>query len=297
MEEKELLEAYRKIESKIIPIRDFLESKKDINGYKGLYKGIITIQGPLVYKPEVLFIGINPGEGAYRELNQFSGKNITPLRMFDSYGKYGNQMDWYKAGNARGFFKIKNNWIDFEWFQRDQRINNPFIKNMIDFLYEIAKIKYPDQYNLEKYDHNMEPIWYRTFGKSVMCTNLYPIATTNISDLSKMLDSLAQEEVLQNLWEECKGNDKSINNWTVRKFFIRRADELIRLVKPKIIVCMGTTAFNDFTYLNERGKKTYYTEKKFGETKIPVIGFSRRGQWSGLIPDIAKQIVEKQIQE
>lgn len=297
MEEKELLEAYGKIESKIIPIKDFLESKRDIDGYKGLYKGIITIQGPLVYRPEVLFIGINPGEGAYRELNQFSMKNITPVKMFDNYGTYGNSLDWYKKGNARGYYKTKNEWIDFEWFQRDQRVNNPYIKNVIDLLYEIAKLKFPDQYNLEKYEHSKEPFWYKSFGQNIMYANLYPVATKDISDLTKIHDLLAKDNDLKNLWEESKGNDKSTNNWTVRKYFIRRVDELIHLVQPKIIVCMGKTAFNDFTYLNEKGKRTYFTEKKFGETKVPVIGISRSGQWSGLIPEIAKQIVEKQIQK
>ena len=170
---------------------------------------------------------------------------------------------------------------------------------MIELLYEIAKIKFPDEYKVEKYDHNKEPFWYKNFGKSIMSTNLYPIATTNTKDLNKILDSLAKEEELKKLWEESKGNDKDINNWTVRKYFIRRVDKLIRLVQPKIIVCLGKTAFNDFTYTyskDYKGCKIYFKEKKVGDSIIPVIGFSRSGQWSGLIPEIAKKIVEKHMQ-
>lgn len=294
MEEKELLEKYREIESKIIPIKDLLESKKDIDRYKGLYKGIITVQSPLRFQPEILFIGINAGDGAFNILDP--SKNETPLRMLGENEMCFTELNWYEKGNSRGGTNDKKEWVKYEWYQRNQKINNRFPKNMIDLLYETAKLKFPDQYNLEKYDHNKEPFWTKTFGKSVMCTNIYPIATTNISDLSKIHDSLAQEEDLQKLWEESRSNDKPINIWTVRKYFIRLLDELIRLVQPKIIVCMGTTAFNDFTYQSDKGNKIYFTNKKIGYKNIPVIGFSRRGQWSSLIPEIAKQIIENQME-
>lgn len=300
MEKEELIEKYGEIEKRIVPIKDFLEKNKDCNGYKGLYKGIITLQSPLVFQPEILFIGINAGDGAYNILNP--SKNETPLRMIGENEMCFNEFNWFEKGNSRGHFKItkeKKEWMSFEWYQRDQKINNSFPKRMIDLLYETAKIKFPDEYKVEKYDHNKEPFWYKNFGKSIMSTNLYPIATTNTKDLNKTLDSLAQEEELKKLWEETKGNDKDINNWTVRKYFIRRINELIRLVQPKIIVCLGKTAFNDLTYTNSKdynGSKLYFIEKKFGDSKVPVIGFSRSGQWSGLIPEIAKEIVEKQLQ-
>jgi len=297
-----LLEKYCDIEKRIVPIKDFLENNKDCNGYKGHYKGIITLNSPLVFQPEILFIGINSGEGAYKVLNSDSenNRNITPIRMIDQNEMCFKELNWYQKGNARGYFKNKKEktgWVSFEWYQRNQRINNPFIKNMIEFLYEIAKIKFPEEYKVEKYDHNKEPFWYENFGKSIMSTNLYPIATTNTKDLNKILDSLAEEKELKKYWEESKGNDKDINNWTVRKYFIRRVNELIRLVQPKIIVCLGKTAFNDLTYTNSKdynGSKLYFIEKKIGDT-IVVIGFSRSGQWSGLIPEVAKKILEKQL--
>lgn len=60
---------WSEIEKKIEPIKDFLEENKNTKYYKVLYKGIITLDSPLVYKPEILFIGINSGEGAYNECN------------------------------------------------------------------------------------------------------------------------------------------------------------------------------------------------------------------------------------
>lgn len=295
MEENELLAGYRQIESKIIPVKDFLESQKDMDGYKGLYKGIITLQGPLVMNPEILFIGINAGDGAHYVLNNGSKTNNTPLRMIGHDQRCFDQLNWYEDGNARIEKKEKEGWVNYKWYQRDQKVNNPFTKNMIDFLYEIAKLKFPDAYAHQKYDNKTLPFWYETFGKSIMSTNLYPISTKNIGDLSKIHDSISNEKELQHLWEECKGHDKSINNWTVRKYFIKRVDELVKLVKPRIIVCMGSTAFYDFTYCAKKREKILFAEKSFGDTKIPVIGFSRRGQWAHLIPEISRHIVEKQL--
>jgi hypothetical protein len=62
----------------------------------------------------------------------------------------------------------------------------------------------------------------------------------------------------------------------------------MHLVQPKTIVCIGTQAFNDFTFTSERKKRKIFKTEKNG---YPIIGFSRSGNWSGLIPEIAKEIV------
>ena len=109
MEEKELREKYCEIEKGIVPIKDFLENNKDSNGFKGLYKGIITLNSPLVFQPEILFIGINSGAGAYNVLNSDSvnNKNITPLRMIGQNEMCFKELNWFQEGNARGYFKNK----------------------------------------------------------------------------------------------------------------------------------------------------------------------------------------------
>ena len=296
MEKSELILKYGVIEKKIEPIKDFLEANKNSKEYKGFYKGIITLQSPLVYKPYILFIGINSGDGAYNVCNGGDhAKNETPLRMLDHDTRCFQSLNWYEEGNARGCF-IKENgrkrWMSYKWYQRDKRINNRFPKNLIDLLYETAKLKYPEEYNHQKYNNKQEPFWYIGFGQRIMSTNLYPIATTNVRDLNKIHDALARETTLKSFWDEYKHNGEPLNNWVVRKYFIKRVEELIKLVQPQVIVCLGMAAFNDFAVpkYKENGAKIFTHSKKVGDINYPVIGFSRRGQWSGLIPEIAKKI-------
>lgn len=289
MEKEELLQKYCETENRIVPIKDFLENKKDTSGYKGLYKGIITLNSPLVFKPEILFIGINAGAGAYNIKNPT--RNETPLRMVGEDEMCLKELNLYEKGNARGYFKNKKEWVPYEWYQRNQRVNNTFPKNMIDLLYDIAKLKFTDDYKAEKYDNKKLPFWYENFGQKIMYTNLYPIATTNTADLKKIHEKLAGEEELQKYWEESSGKDTSINEWVVRKYFISRAYELVKLVQPKVIVLMGKSAYNDFVDSNFKGI-IHSGKKQIDDKLVPLVGFSRRGQWSGHIPEIAKENVK-----
>ena len=195
------------------------------------------------------------------------------------------QLNWYEQGNSR---KEKS-----EWFQRDKKVNNNFPKNMIDLLYEVARIK-----NLEsdRVEDNGRPLWFNDFGQKIMFTNLYPIVTTDIKDLNKVHERLAKETELKACWESVRFKDENVSNWVVRKYFIKRVDELVKLIMPKIIVCIGKSAFNDFTFSTNNKGKVISKMRRIGENDYPVIGFSRTGSWSGLIPEIAKLIVEKQVQ-
>ncbi|HZL08351.1 MAG TPA: hypothetical protein VFC65_00020 [Prolixibacteraceae bacterium] len=300
MEEALLRQKYREIEDRIVPIVDFLEFKKDFNEYKGLYKGIITLQSPLVFKPEILFIGINSGPGAYNELNQNnSSNNKTPLRMIGKDKMCFNELNWFQYGNAMGGINERGNWEKFHWYQRNKKINNPFTRNMIDILYEIARLKFSEEYKKNNYDNNKLPFWYEDFGKSIMCTNLYPIATTDVTDLNKIHSTLAHEKELQKFWEESRGNDKHINEWVIRKYFLKRVDELIHLVQPKVIVFMGISAFNDFMGRYRRhgkDKGPIQTDiLTLGDNKIPIIGFKRAWGWNSRsrISKIAAKINEE----
>ncbi len=53
MTNEQLLIKYSEIERKIHPIVEFLEENK--TKYKDLYKGIITLQSPIVFQPEIFF--------------------------------------------------------------------------------------------------------------------------------------------------------------------------------------------------------------------------------------------------
>lgn len=285
MNDSELIRKYKEIESKIHPIKDYLELNKNDEDkkLKGVYKGIITLVPPLLYKPDILFLGINPGGGAFHVENTSDyQKNLTPLRLFERNQEYYPELNWYEKGNARKEHN-KDGWREYEWFQRDKKVCNPFTQRMIDLLYEVGKLKFPKEY--KGYSNSSPPFWADGFGKNLMYTNLYPIATDTYSKLEKINKVLAQAPDLQPLWEEI-GKSKE---WTVRLFFIRRIDELIKLVKPKLIVCAGKRTYNDFLYKSGTKDKIFTGERKHD---IPVIGFSRHGNWSSLIPDLAKKIVE-----
>jgi len=279
MNQDELFREYLKIESKILPIKDYLENNKNDNRYNSIYKGFITHFGPVIYNPEILFIGINPGEGAFIE-NHNNGIKTTPVRLFNPKERI--ELDWFKDGNARA---NKKKWKAYKWFERDKRINNIFVANMIDLLYFIAEEQNGDSHTK---DVN-KPNWYESFGQRIMFTNLYPIATKNTYDLKNILNNLSKEKELSKYWEEALRNEKKINDWIVRKYFIKRIYELVKLTAPKIIVCQGLSSYNDFTFSSANGKIIVNTEKK--NVDCPIIGFARNGNWSSLIPEIAKEII------
>lgn len=279
----ELLEKYKEIEGKILPIKDFLETNKEKANYKDNYKGILTLQSPLVNNPEILFLGINPGDGAYNEMNQSSKGNSTPLRMINYDERSFHELNWFEKGNAHGGNE-NGRWVKYDWFQRDKKINNSFPKRMIDLLYEVALLKYPEKYKKIGYNDSTEPFWFEQFGKKIMYTNLYPIATTNIYHLNNILIAMTKDMELMKIIDKPAPSD-----WDVKLFFIRIVDELIKLVNPKVIVCLGKTAMNDFLYGKFTSRENLYIGDKY---QIPVIGFSRRGNWASKtnISNIAKAI-------
>jgi hypothetical protein len=278
MTQEELTNEYLKIESKLLPIKDFLEENKNNSKYHSKYKGFITQLSPVIYQPDILFIGINPGQGAFIE-NCNNGIKEPPVIMLNPNKNI--ELDWFKDGNARA---NKKNWKAFKWYERDKSINNIFVANLIDLLYFIAE----EKYGVSKTEKNQRPNWYEDFGKKIMFTNLYPIATKNTTDLMSILNSLSRENELKQYWLDALKNEKKINNWIVRKYFIKRIYEIVNLTSPKVIVCLGMTSYNDFTFSSSRKKIKINTERK--NVNCPIIGFSRKGNWSNLIPEIAKEI-------
>jgi len=273
-----LSDEYLNIEQKLYPIMNFLVENQTNEKYKSLYKGFITIQSPLILNPDILFIGINPGQGASRE-SKNRGINEAPVRLFDP--KIRTDLDWYKDGNAKGCF-IKRKWHAYKWYEKSEKTNNSFVFNMIEILYKVSELKFPDK-GIEK---NQEPFWYEYFGQNIMFTNLYPISTKDIKDLDHIFKSLSKEPSLKSLF----GKSKLIRKWDVQRYFIRSIEDLVELVKPKTIVCIGTQTFNDFTFTTMKKTAKIFKGKK---GKYPVIGFDRSGNWSKLSPEIAKEIVDE----
>ena len=290
MNQEELLKEYTIIENRISEVVDFFDTHKEEKPYKSYYKGISTLQSPLVYKPDILFVGINNGDGEYEEAK--NNKKPIPINAC----LYGNtppkEVNWFKDGNARGNFRNPNRIksLGYKWYQRDKVIHNPFPKNMIDLLFEIAKLKYPEANH--DYDNKTTPFWYDAFGKNIMYTNLYPVSTTNVDDLKTIHKAFVNEKTLNHLWETSKGKQKKVDEWVVKKYFISSISKLVKLVEPKVIVCMGLEAVENLTFKKYTNQKVVVAERTFGERKVPVIGFSRNGNWNGRIPEIAKEIAQ-----
>lgn len=278
-----MINAYKEIEKKLFPIKDFLIEKKEEKSYKALFKGFITENGPIIENPEILFIGINPGGGAYisDNNNNKSKEIIYPERLTTNGEK---ELCFFEKNNAYGG-KYNGKWQSFDWYQRDKKINNIFTKRMIDLLDCIASIKYPEIHKKSSWNNNEPPFWYEKLGKKLMYVNLYPIATTNTSELNKLFNLLCKEKEILKYF----GQTKAITNWKLRLYFINIVDEYVKHISPKVIVCIGAQAYNDFNYTQEKRKNTYVNEKH----NIPVVGFSRKGNWSGLIPEISELIVTK----
>lgn len=277
MENLTLFNKYLEIEKELYSIKDFLEENREIDKYKTLYKGFITIQSPLIFKPDILFLGINPGQGAFIE-NRNNKIKASPIRLFDP--KVKTELDWYKDGNARGFSENKK-WHSHKWYETKQRINNRFVVNMIDVLYKVSQLQFPDKIS----ENDEEPFWFKSFGQNIMFTNLYPIATKDTKDLNKIFKYFSKEQKIFSHF----GFSKPVKKWDIQRSFIRNIEKTVELVQPKVIVCIGTQAFNDFTFTTKKKNKKVFRGEK-GD--FPVIGFNRSGNWSNLTTDIATAIFD-----
>jgi hypothetical protein len=287
MKNEELVNRFKEIEAKTLPISKFLNQKHNNKEYKP-YKGFITNLSPLVYQPEILFIGINPGDGAYKKAQ---GKNkekaIPPIKTYNS-DKF-TELNWFEDGNARAKKEKGKNIKGYKWYQRNKSVHNIFAANMIDLLYHIAERKYGEDLSAK----NSLPDWYESLGKKVMFTNIYPIATTNIKDLDFIISNLSKEDEIRN---ELFHKEEKIDNWGIRKYFIRTVYDMIKLLEPKILVCLGFSAFKDLTYTPTITSEMFLIKNKVAITTLKnenclVIGFKRSGNWSSLLPSIAKAIV------
>jgi len=271
---------YRDIENSISQIVELLEEKKDEPEYKGLYKGITTLLSPLIKDVDILFLGINSGSGAWIEKNPTGETNFTPLRMLGQDEYFFNHNDWFKENTSRGSWGEGKENKGYEWYQRDKPINNIFPARMIDLLYLIAQKEYPDV----SVTNSSAPSWAEDIQKRIMYTNLYPIITDNTEKLKKVFTQLSKEESLKEIWDTSK---KRVSKWDIQKYFVENTHKLVNLVQPKVIVCLGIQAYNDFTYTN-CSKKTKIFETTYNG--IPIIGFDRRGNWSGLLPELSDKI-------
>lgn len=239
LEMETLLDKCKEIEEDYSIIINYLETKCFEE-----YKGFQTFNSSILPNPEILFLGINPGPGAFYEIN--NGQQVEtkyPNRLAGSF----ELLDWYKPGNARGYF-VDKKWIPVEWYRRDiKKVNNIFVRNMIDLLFETAGQLSPD-WRVEP-DSSTLPLWHAGWGRKIMFMNLYPIATRTTNDLYTILNRMAKEDCLFSCWN---GIDGRLDNWKIRRFFICHVYRTIQLLQPRLLVCLGMSAYNDFMFRSER---------------------------------------------
>jgi hypothetical protein len=239
------------------------------NGRFKDWKGFITINGPVVFQPEILFVGINPGPGLYNEINCNDNGNRVPFRILNGVGSYYRdesvfplRKPIYRSDGktiALDWF-IKSNYRDESaWYGLKTKPGNNFVGNMIKIICKVA-------YGLGKGElkKGVKPEWYDTFGKQIMFLNVCPFATNNLAQLNLLKKELGVDE-----WKDIVMPIRVL----VKEF-----------VKPKVIVFAGVAAYNYFMW-EDKGNKIF---------DIPVIVIDRKRGYNSEenLSGIASEIVE-----
>ena len=260
VEEVLLRKAFFDLEKQYRPFLDFLTENQEIYPE---YKGGVTIDGYLNYKPDVLILSYNPAHGKYRDWDK-EGAHLV-----------------YMGERPFGFFERWNARKDGSWWETDKPINNPFPANIVDFLYQyIAEFGVDSEYGTQK-----RPSWswrYKIEDK-IMALNIYPIATESCIDLKKLLNKMRVNKVLPDM-------EAYPDEWSIRKSFIYRIHRFIEeFVKPKAILCLGSQTISDYTW----GKYEKQADGIFTSKTYPnIIGISRSGSWTNRAKEAAKLISE-----
>lgn len=230
------------------------------------YKGFELSPSPIIYQPQILFLGYNPAGG--RDWYILQSKEYKPLNPHFEECK----PTFFRRHSAR----------NGEWYELNKQCIAPFPRKMVDLLYKLAALVYPDKNN--ERGTNQEPFWAKDLYEgpmSLMFLNLYPIATPSGSELIKLCNKLRKENNVPEKWKK--------NEWEVRRYMVHIMHRIVELLQPKLIVCLGAQTFHDYTY-TERKKHALEDILTYGSH---IIGFSRRGAWEKNLDNIAYAIYER----
>ena len=266
MKRNDLLKKYYEIERIYDPWLNMLKESIDESGKFDTYKGFQTLQGRLVKKPLVLFIGLNPGPGSYNANNNEipeSEKGKGPHKT----------LFCYKRNSLR-----KDNGLWFDTTKPYQKHNiyvRKFVK-LMDSLADELGLKELEICGMKGSNEVSNGwLWSEWVQNMVMCTNLFPFSTTNESDLKKLLYEMKDSPNAP--CESYKGKKL----WEFEKeVFIKPMKQLIQLVEPQVVVCLSKKVFHNLT---NDGNKTkvdengllYSDNEKYGN----YIGVHRRQGW------------------
>lgn len=284
----ELLKKYYEIESIYYPWLDMLQESIDESGNSmdfKTYKGFQTLQGRLVKKPLVLFIGLNHGPGRYNENEQVPKPLKGPRSNLFCYKRNSLRED-----NGLWFDNSKN-------YQKRNTYVRKFVK-LMDSLADELGLKDLEKCGMKGSDKVPNGwLWSEWIQDMVMCTNLFPFSTTNQSDLKKLLREMTDSPNApdhrykgKKLWE-FENNE-----------FVKPMKQLIQLVEPRVVVCLSKKVFHNLTGDGNKTKADANGLLISKKDKGPIfIGIHRRHGWwvkenEGL-PKLAKIIASWQAME
>ena len=168
------------------------------------WKGLITVNGSVIYQPEILFIGINPGCGFYNEINDKNNTNKVPFRILTENGScYRCESDYplsrlvYRADGetiALDWFVKSNYKEDTLWYELKTKERNGFVENMTKVICKVA-----DGWGKGEFVRGEKPEWYDTFVKEIMVMNVFPLATDNQNQLLRLSKSKYFEQGKQQI--------------------------------------------------------------------------------------------------
>lgn len=269
MTKEELRIRFYALQKEYRPIMDILTEKQyDYPEYLGFDARPSTLH----FQPKMLFLGYNPAGGV--DWWRLEEKHNPHLFLWPHLNE--DRIMFFQKNAARK---------DGEWFEINKKENNSFPRQIIKLLYDLADLVYSDRNN--EYGTNQEPFWAKEFENDMMYLNLYPVATNDGETMISLFRKLCKED---NVPDCCK-----IDEWHLRMYFINIMHRMIKLIDPKLIVCMGSQTFHDYTYSSRKKHsiKEIFTHPEYDN----IIGFSRKGSWDGNIHNIAKEIYKRVFRE
>ena len=153
-------------------IEELISDKK----YHKDWKGFITLNGPIVEQPDILFIGINPGPGLYNVVKNkmpfkilkggkldesFFSENVETIKFIDAHPRKDGTiaLDCFTAGNYK----------DGKWYNGNYKPRNKFAWNIVTIIHEVAEcLKYGKFKECEKPEWYKEPEKYNNFAKKYL---------------------------------------------------------------------------------------------------------------------------------
>lgn len=187
------------------------------------YKGWADIDSPIFLNPDILFVGINRGDGRFRSWNWNKDEKDFSLPP-DYPTPWRSQLQYTKNGTAR---------IDEWWDNSPQR--NLFPHTMCELLVRVYRHFSDYKYPFPRKD--LTPV----FESRVMATNVYPMVTSKDAQLRRLMQAY-QKNTGVNIKQLCKYRLRSI----------------IELTEPKVVVLLGKSVERDISYIFNDFHQPYY---------------------------------------